>query len=62
MGDDGSGGGNHRKFGEREQPLDVVMAVFELGIVPSEDGAERATARVRSLDGGVVEADDGTGG
>ena len=62
MGDDGSGGGNHRDFGKREQPLDVVVAVFEFGIVPSEDSTERTAAGVRSLDGGVVEADDGAGG
>ena len=38
------------------------MAVFEFGIVPSEDGTECATVVVRSLDGGVVEADNGAGG
>ncbi len=45
-------------FGEREEELDVVVAVFEFGVREGEDRGEGAAVRVGGLDGGVVEADE----
>lgn len=49
-------------FGEREEELDVVVAVFELAVWEGEDRGYGSTVLVRGLDGGVVEADERGGG
>lgn len=45
-------------FGEREERLDVVVAVFERQVGQGKDGGEGSPRGVRGVDGGVVEADD----
>lgn len=56
---DGRGGGVvGGGFGEREEELDVVVAVFEFGVREGEDGGEGSSGGVGGLDGGVVEADE----
>lgn len=60
--DDGGGGVVGGGFGEREEQLDVVVAVFEVGVREGEDRGHGAAGGVGGLDGGVVEADEGGGG
>ncbi len=51
-----------RGFGEREEELDVVVAVFEFGVREGEDRGEGAAVWIGGLDGGVVESDEHGGG
>lgn len=51
-----------RGFGEGEEQLDVVVAVFELAVGEGEDRGQGTPVRVGGLDGGVVEADEHGGG
>ena len=51
-----------RGFGEGEEQLDVVVAVFELAVGQGEDRGQGTPVRVGALDGGVVEANEHGGG
>ena len=47
-----------RGFGEGEEQLDVVVAVFELPVGEGEDRGHGSPVRVGGLDGGVIEANE----
>lgn len=49
-------------FGEGEEQLDVVVAVFEFAVWEGEDAGYGPSVWVGGLDGGVVEADERGGG
>ena len=49
-------------FGEREEELDVVVAVLEVAVGEGEDRGDGAAERVGGLDYWVVEADEHGGG
>ena len=49
-------------LGEREEELDVVVAVFEFDVREGEDRGEGAAVGVGGSDDGVVEADEHGGG
>lgn len=49
-------------FGEGEEELDVVVAVFEFAVGEGEDRGLRPAAGVGGLDGGVIETDEWGGG
>lgn len=60
--DDGGGRVEGGGFGEREEELDVVVAVLEVGVREGEEGGEGEARGVGGLEGGVVEADEEGGG
>ena len=54
--DDGGARVDGRVFGEREEGLNIVVAVFQVAVVPLQNGREGAAKRIRGFFG--VEADE----